>query len=481
MKMYNAEYMHRESCVVNHIGLWLILIWILFLVCPAYGDDMRAASRKAKADYNAALAEARGSEERILKDRVSLEREIDRIEAEVKKLNSDIGVMQNEFDILTEKVNILSQQQSDDEMDMHELAGTVRVVARDLETVLTQSQFTGFIPERLNLLKPIMDKDHFPGIDDTKTLTQLFFREMALSGEVVLQPGIFIDRNGKKKQGDILTLGKFTAAYRTDKETGFLRCSEDSHQFFALSSLPSWSIKRNLKKYMQGKTEEICLDFSGGAALKQITHRATLMDQIKNGGLIVWPILAIGLFALIMTIERTVFLKGVHDNTDRVMGRVNELALQGKWRECDDMIKDKKRRPVYNVLKAGLNARGEKRETLESILQEAILKELPSLERFLPMLNIMGAVAPLLGLLGTVTGMISTFHVITLYGTGDPRMMSGGISEALVTTMLGLAVAIPIMLMHTFLNRHVEHIVGDMEEKAVALTNIIHREIMLID
>jgi len=81
----------------------------------------------------------------------------------------------------------------------------------------------------------------------------------------------------------------------------------------------------------------------------------------------------------------------------------------------------------------------------------------------------------LLGLLGTVTGMISTFHVITLYGTGDPRMMSGGISEALVTTMLGLAVAIPIMLLHTFLNRHVEHIVGDMEEKAMTLTNIIHR------
>jgi biopolymer transport protein ExbB len=109
-------------------------------------------------------------------------------------------------------------------------------------------------------------------------------------------------------------------------------------------------------------------------------------------------------------------------------------------------------------------------------LQEAILKELPRLERFLPMLNIMGAVAPLLGLLGTVTGMIGTFRVITLYGTGDPRVMSGGISEALVTTMFGLAVAIPIMLIHTFLNRRIEHVVGDMEEKAVALTNIIHRE-----
>ncbi|MEA1899732.1 MAG: MotA/TolQ/ExbB proton channel family protein, partial [Thermodesulfobacteriota bacterium] len=215
--------------------------------------------------------------------------------------------------------------------------------------------------------------------------------------------------------------------------------------------------------------------------LRQITHKSTLIDQLKNGGPIIWPILAIGLFALIIAIERTIFLKGVHANTDRAMGKVNKLALEGKWKECDGIVKDKKGRPVYNVLKAGLGARAEERDTLESVLQEAILKELPRLERFLPMLNIMGAIAPLLGLLGTVTGMISTFHVITLYGTGDPRMMSGGISEALVTTMLGLAVAIPIMLTHTFLSRRVEHIIGDIEEKAVALTNIIHREITFIE
>ncbi len=126
-------------------------------------------------------------------------------------------------------------------------------------------------------------------------------------------------------------------------------------------------------------------------------------------------------------------------------------------------------------MRAGLLARHENREVLESILQEAILKELPRLERALPLLNIMGAVAPLLGLLGTVTGMIGTFEVINIYGTGDPRMMSGGISVALVTTMLGLTVAIPIMLLHTYLNRQVEHIIGDMEEKSVTLTNIIHR------
>jgi len=460
---------------------WLILTWILFLAFPVYGEDMRAVSKKAKADYEAALREAKASEERIFKDRASLEREIARIKADVKKLNFDIRAMEDESKRLREKGNRLSNQQSDDEIGMREFAGTVRVVGRDLETILRQSQFTAKYPERIDLIKSITDKDRFPGIDDLKTIANLFFQEMTLSGEVVLTKGAFIDQSGMEKPGDILTIGKFTAAYRTDRETGFLRYSEASHQLFALSALPSWFIRRNINKYMQGKSDDVYLDFSGGAALRQITHKSTLIDQVRNGGPIVWPILAIGLFALIIAIERAIFLKRVHANTDRVMGKVNDLALQGRWKECEGIAKDEKGRPVYNVLKAGLYARAEERDTLESILQEAILKELPRLERFLPTLNILGAIAPLLGLLGTVTGMISTFHVITLYGTGDPRMMSGGISEALVTTMLGLAVAIPIMLVHTFLSRRVDHITGDMEEKAVALTNIIHREITVIE
>jgi biopolymer transport protein ExbB len=87
----------------------------------------------------------------------------------------------------------------------------------------------------------------------------------------------------------------------------------------------------------------------------------------------------------------------------------------------------------------------------------------------------LAAIAPLLGLLGTVTGMINTFHVITYYGTGDPRMMSGGISEALVTTMLGLSVAIPIMLCHTLLSGKVENLIGQMEKKAVSFVNTLFK------
>jgi biopolymer transport protein ExbB len=118
-----------------------------------------------------------------------------------------------------------------------------------------------------------------------------------------------------------------------------------------------------------------------------------------------------------------------------------------------------------------MDFRTKTRTDMENALQEAILREIPPLERFLSTLGMLAAIAPLMGLLGTVTGMINTFHTITFYGTSDPRMMSGGISEALVTTMLGLCVAIPIMLCHTLLSRWVETMIATMEEKGVAMVN----------
>ena len=453
----------------------LILMGIFLFTLPAYAQDMREATIKAKTDRDAALAEAEESAKRITGDRTSLENEISRITSEVKGLKADIKAMSGKLENLRKKKAELVQQQSGDEMDMRELAGTVRVVARDLEGVLEQSFLTARFPERLNDVRPVLNKERFPGLDDMKALTDLLLKEMSLSGEVVLRRDSFVDHSGTIREGNILTIGKFTAAYEAGGDTGFLNFSPGSHQLFALSALPSRSVRKNLSKYMKGETEDVTLDFSGGAALRQITHRPTLVERIKQGGPIVWPIMAIGFFALLIVIERTLFLARVHGNTDLIMGKVNEHASQGRWRECETIVSTGQGQPCSNVLRCGLDARKEDRESLESILQEGVLKEVPRLERYLPVLNILAAIAPLLGLLGTVTGMISTFHVITLYGTGDPRMMAGGISEALVTTMLGLAVAIPIMLAHTFLSRRVDHVIGDMEEKAVALTNIIMR------
>ena len=285
-------------------------------------------------------------------------------------------------------------------------------------------------------------------------------------------------RDGTERRGEILTIGKFTAIYDDGDEVGFLDYKPADRRFFALSVLPPRGMAGTMSDYLRGEGAAVPVDMSGGAALRQITYEPSFLDQMQAGGPIVWPIAAIALAVLLIVSYKLVFLNRVHGNTDRVMGEVNTLAASGEWQQADDLVRSLqgKNWPVVNVIRDGLRSRDQDRETLESILHESILRELPRLERGLAVLAIFGAVAPLLGLLGTVTGMIDTFRIITLFGTGDPKLMSGGISEALVTTELGLAVAIPTMLLHTFLSRRVNTIVGDMEEKAVTLTNVIHKQ-----
>jgi biopolymer transport protein ExbB len=454
---------------------FLISMGLLLLVAsPGWGQDMRAAVQRAEKDRKAAEEAAREAEQRILRDRKALLEEVNRLESLEKRLEADITRLQGSIEARRQEELELSEEWSKQELRFRETIGTVRVSARDLESILKHSPLTAYAPERIEQLQPLLNKQYFPGIDDINQLTNLFLDEAKRSGEVSLKTGRFIDRAGELREGTILNIGKFTAIYETGDEVGFLNYSEDTHRFFALSALPSWVVQRNLKRYLQGEIDTVYTDLSGGAALRQITHKPTLWEQVQAGGPIVWPILAIAVLALFLILERIIYLKRVHGNTDRLMDRINQTAEKGDWAGCEEMIAKYEGRnwPVINVLTAGLAGRGEDRETQENILQEAILREAPRLERFLAVLGILGAIAPLLGLLGTVTGMIGTFRVITLYGTGDPRMMSGGISEALVTTELGLAVAIPIMLVHTFLSRRVDHIIGDMEEKAVALTNI---------
>jgi biopolymer transport protein ExbB len=152
---------------------------------------------------------------------------------------------------------------------------------------------------------------------------------------------------------------------------------------------------------------------------------------------------------------------------------IENAVSNGQWEEAESICRRPGDKPLARILLAGLGARSMGREEMENALQEAILSEIPAMERFLSALGMLAAIAPLLGLLGTVTGMINTFHVITLHGTGDPRLMSGGISEALVTTMLGLSAAIPLLMAHNLLGNVVDKSIADMEEKSVALVNVI--------
>ncbi len=472
---------------------WLFLCCCLLLGPePVHAEDMRAASmagsqkkadllQKAILEKQTARQEAEKSKKEILANKKALLQAIDALKANKKKLTAQNQQYSQKIDQLAVEREKLTQTLRQADAASRELAGFIKIAAGDLGGLLDQSQQSAFAVDRQAALLPLKNQTRFPGMDDIRTMIDLYFDEIQRSGEVRLVQGPMVDRGGRDVSGDILVLGNFTAAYRTGKETGFLIYSDKSHRLFALSKLPSARIMKNITRYMAGESEAVFMDVSRGSALRQLTHRLSLLDQVKNGGPIVWPILGIGLLSLLIVIERLFSLTRKSMNADALMKKILLPASNRNWAACGEICAPYPHKAIANVLMQGTRAACTTREDMENVMQEAILREIPSLERFLSTLGMLAGIAPLLGLLGTVTGMINTFHVITYFGTGDPRMMSGGISEALVTTMLGLAVAIPIMLCHTFLSRRVETLIGQMEEKSVTFINTLFKGLKVED
>ena len=178
------------------------------------------------------------------------------------------------------------------------------------------------------------------------------------------------------------------------------------------------------------------------------------MDQVRdNSGLIGFMIIGVGIIGILIGLLRTLILTTVGA---KVKSQVKNKKLN-------------KNNPLGRVLLVAQSNPGIDTETLELKLGEAILQETPALERFLVLIKIIATVAPLGGLLGTVTGMINVFQQITVYGAGDPTIMAGGISNALMTTVLGIVVAIPTVLMHTWVKSQSDTIIHIMEEQATGI------------
>jgi biopolymer transport protein ExbB len=216
------------------------------------------------------------------------------------------------------------------------------------------------------------------------------------------------------------------------------------------------------------------LDPSLGSAHKVEATEESLVEHIRKGGPVMIPIFAMAGLALLVALSKWVGLstnrkpsrKRVYALLDAVERRDEEGA-----REAVAAIPG----PTGRMLSAGVAHLGEPRELIEEVMYETVLTTRLKVQRFLPFIAICAASAPLLGLLGTVTGIINTFKLITVFGSGDVKTLSGGISEALITTEFGLIVAIPSLLLHAFLSRKARAIVSRMETSAVAFVNQVSR------
>ncbi len=208
-----------------------------------------------------------------------------------------------------------------------------------------------------------------------------------------------------------------------------------------------------------------------GSAHKVAATEETLVEHFLKGGAVMWPILALAIAALLVTLWKWLSLSLIRRPTRRQLKSLFESLREKDYDRAKSLTSELKG-PIGEMLGAGVGSLQESRELLEEVMFERILTAKLRIQSMLPFLAISASSAPLLGLLGTVTGIIETFKQITIYGSGDVASLSGGISEALITTEYGLIVAIPSLLLHSFLSRKARGLVSEMETLAVQFTNV---------
>jgi biopolymer transport protein ExbB len=276
-------------------------------------------------------------------------------------------------------------------------------------------------------------------------------REMTESGKVSTFNTSVVDSSGVEAVREVTRIGAFNVV----SDGKYLEFVPETGRLVELQRQPQSRYTNRIGDLVGASSglHPIGLDPTRGQLLSLLVQSPSLMERIAQGKTVGYVIISLGIFGLLMALWRLLVLASVGAKVSKQSKNLNNPTADN---------------PLGRVL--GVAGDGSTDiETMELKLGESILRETPKLNAMLPLLKIIAVVAPLLGLLGTVTGMIVTFQAITLYGAGDPKLMAGGISTALVTTVLGLCVAIPMVFLHTLVNSRAKRMTQILQEEAAGM------------
>ena len=338
---------------------------------------------------------------------------------------------------------------------LKELFGVLQQVAGDSSNKFMTSVVSAELPGRSNFMDELAQKmgstSKLASIDDIEKVWFELQREMTEQGKVSRFTTDVIVEGGSKAQKEVVRVGAFNLI----ADGKYLEYTPATNTISQLTRQPSSRYTATAADLQQANSGVVpfALDPTGGSILGLLVQAPDTEGQVHQGGTVGYIILGVGLIALLIALERFVSLM--------IMG--SKIRRQLK----DTVARDDN--PLGRVMKVKDQYPDVAYDTLELKLSEAIIREMPKITRNLTLIKIISVVAPLLGLLGTVTGMINTFQAITLLGTGDPKLMAGGISQALVTTVLGLVVAIPTVFLYTLLNTRSKNMLLILQEQSAGI------------
>jgi biopolymer transport protein ExbB len=419
-------------------------------------DEERQIAQQREASARAYLArqEALAREQETRRDRE-------------RARSEDLDRRWNENDVrLTELQMLLAQKQG----NLGELFGVSRQVAGDAANVLQASMLTAqYAPgeegeERVEFLRSVAAAQALPSIAELERMWFELQREMTDAAKVQrFRAGVAqIPENPAEApdivEDDVVRIGPFTAVSRGE----YLGYLPSSKAFSVLEGhLPGEyrAIARALEQAPAGSGHvQAVVDPARGALLGLYLERPNILERIERGEVVGYVIIAVGGIGLVLALFQYAYLIGT------------QMAVAGQLRHMDKPRLDNPLGRVLHAFRSGARP-GEPRELAELRLSEAVLRELPKLERFQAFLRLAVAAGPLLGLIGTVIGMIITFHAITAAGTSDPRMMAQGIGQAMIATVLGLGIAIPLLFINAGLaafSRGIIHVLDEQTHELLA-------------
>ncbi len=403
-------------------------------------------ARQREAEFNARRSEQQQLLNQAQQEKAAAERRGEQLEAQFEANNGQITIKEAELD---ERLG-----------ELKELFGVLQTVTGDMQSVFTNSLTNVQYPEREEFLvalgKKVSGSTTLAEIEEIETLWYMMQQEIVESGKVAKFDTDVIDENGNLVTTSVARIGNFVLV----GDGRYLQFSPNVGENGTVSGLPKQPQSRftssasDLMGAAAGAPVVVGIDPTRGGVLATLVQSLTIGDRIKQGGIVGYCIITLGIIGVLIALFLLMSLLAAN-------AKVNK-QLKAVANPTED-------NPLGRVLAAYSKNKSVDTETLELKLNEAVLKEVPKINRGLLIVKVISVVAPLAGLLGTVTGMIKTFQVITLYGAGDPKLMAGGISQALVTTVLGLVVAIPMVLLHTVLSGRAKRLVNILEEQSAGL------------
>ena len=372
-----------------------------------------------------------------------------------KKLESDLKNAEDlsqrliaEFDENEKTLSELEERLTLKLGNLGEMFGVVKQVSGQ-----TRGEFKNSItnidnPNRDLFLQNLAESKKLPDLSDISGLWLELLKEIRNAETIKTISTEVLSADGDNSELEILRIGTFSIT----QNGMFLKHLIDTNQVEFLASQPAGVNKRKLRR-LQNSDEgiyEVDIDPTRGAILEKLIQKKTFFQRIADGGFVGYVIILLGLGGVALASERIYVLR-------------NTLQSIHDQENSSEIIENNLLGSLLQTAKENMN---ESLDSLELILDEKIQSITPTIEIRVKAIKLIATVAPLLGLLGTVIGMIETFQAITLFGTGDPKLMAGGISQALVTTMLGLIVAAPLLFMHSYAENYSKTIISFLEEKS---------------